>query len=147
MLYLIVYLFDFYERFRVSLFATLVIAGLVLVLSAINLGCMTQYSLYMGNDPYYVARKIEYNRFKKAFKTAFITAIVAGVTIVVTPSKQGITMLGATYVGTQVYDSLNKSALVDKAMKILDKELNSYLDQHIEKDKDNDTRRLQRQDN
>lgn len=119
----------------------------MLVVSAINLGVMTEYSLYTGKDPYYIARKIEYDRFKKFFKIAFITAIVASITAVVTPSKQGLTMLGATYVGTQVYDSLNKSALVDKAMKVLDKELNSYLDQYIEKDENNETRLLQRQDN
>lgn len=40
-------------------------------------------------------------------------------------------MLGGVYVGQQVYDGLNKSELVNKAVKVLDQELNGYLDSYL----------------
>lgn len=47
------------------------------------------------------------------------------------PSKQGLAMLGGVYVGQQVYDGLSKSELVNKAVKVLDLELNGYLDKYL----------------
>lgn len=61
-----------------------------------------------------------------AFKLA-----TAGVVSVLAPSKQGLAMLGGVYVGQQVYDGLNKSELVNKAVKVLDQELNGYLDSYL----------------
>lgn len=40
-------------------------------------------------------------------------------------------MLGGVYVGQQVYDGLSKSELVNKAVAVLDKELNGYLDEYL----------------
>lgn len=38
---------------------------------------------------------------------------------------------GGVYVGQQVYDGLSKSELVNKAVKVLDLELNGYLDEYL----------------
>lgn len=40
-------------------------------------------------------------------------------------------MLGGVYVGTEIYEGLNKSTLVEKSVKILNKELDNYLDQYL----------------
>lgn len=47
------------------------------------------------------------------------------------PSKQGLAMLGGVYVGTEIYEGLNKSTLVEKSVKVLNKELDNYLDQYL----------------
>ena len=141
MLYLIVYLFDFYGRFLFSLSVLLVLSCLVGGASVIQVLTYTEEGLYQGNDPYWIAQKISYERFRKALKVSIISAIITGLTLVVLPSKKGLAMLGATYVGTQVYDHLSKSALMEKATKILDLELNNYLDQYIkEKEKKDETK-------
>lgn len=141
MLYLIVYLFDFYGRFIFSLYVLFVLSGLVGGISLLHALTYTEEGLYQGNDPYWIAQKISYERFRKALRVSIISAIIIGLTLVVLPSKKGLAMLGATYVGTKVYDSLSKSALAEKATKILDIELNNYLDQYIkEKEKKDETK-------
>lgn len=49
------------------------------------------------------------------------------------PSKQGLAMLGGVYVGTQIYESVDKSALTQKAIKVLNQELDGYLDSMLNK--------------
>ena len=57
------------------------------------------------------------------------------------PSKQGLTMLAGVYIGNQVYEHLNQSVLVNKSIKLLDLELNNYLDEMIaEKSKKPETK-------
>lgn len=64
----------------------------------------------------------------KYLKTLAKTALVLGLFILFLPSKQGLAMLGGVYVGSQVYDSLDKSAITQKAIKVLNQELDGYLD-------------------
>lgn len=71
---------------------------------------------------------------KRAFTTAVKVGAIAGVVSALAPSKQGLAMLGGVYVGQQVYDGLSKSELVNKAVKVLDLELNGYLDEYLSTD-------------
>ena len=54
------------------------------------------------------------------------------------PSKQGLAMLGGVYVGTQIYESVDKSALTQKAIKVLNQELDGYLDSMLNKKENKD---------
>lgn len=63
----------------------------------------------------------------KTLKRGLFTLIL----YILLPSKQGLAMLGGVYVGTEIYEGLNKSTLVEKSVKILNKELDNYLDQYL----------------
>lgn len=54
------------------------------------------------------------------------------------PSKQGLAMLGGVYEGTQIYESVDKSALTQKAIKVLNQELDGYLDSMLNKKENKD---------
>lgn len=62
---------------------------------------------------------------------ALAKGLFALVLYILLPSKQGLAMLGGVYVGTEIYEGLNKSTLVEKSVKILNKELDNYLDQYL----------------
>lgn len=47
------------------------------------------------------------------------------------PSKQGLAMLGGVYIGQQVYEGISQSELVGKAVKVLNIELDGYLDKYL----------------
>lgn len=59
------------------------------------------------------------------------TSLILGSLILLLPSKQGLAMLGGVYVGSQVYESIDKSAITQKAIKVLNQELDGYLDQML----------------
>lgn len=129
-MYLVVYLFDRYGivlgTFKVATVAALLIA----VISAI---VAVFYYEYSREDSHYYSTldKSYYNAAKKTFVTAVKVGAIAGVVSVLAPSKQGLAMLGGVYVGQQVYEGLSKSELVNKAVAVLDKELNGYLDEYL----------------
>lgn len=83
------------------------------------------------SDYYSPLDKSYFNISKQVFTTAVKVGAIAGVVSVLAPSKQGLAMLGGVYVGQQVYEGLNKSELVNKAVKVLDQELNGYLDSYL----------------
>lgn len=83
------------------------------------------------SDYYSPLDKSYFEMSKRALATAVKVGAIAGVVSVLAPSKQGLAMLGGVYVGQQVYDGLNKSELVNKAVKVLDQELNGYLDSYL----------------
>lgn len=91
------------------------------------------YYEYSREDSHYYSPldKSYFNISKRVFTTAVKVGAIAGVVSVLAPNKQGLAMLGGVYVGQQVYDGLNKSELVNKAVKVLDQELNGYLDSYL----------------
>lgn len=130
MLYLIVYLFDRYGMvlgaFKLATAGAIVTAVLAAIFASF-------YYEYSREDSHYYSPldKSYFNISKRVFTTAVKVGAIAGVVSVLAPSKQGLAMLGGVYVGQQVYDGLNKSELVNKAVKVLDQELNGYLDSYL----------------
>ena len=70
----------------------------------------------------------------KYLETSAKTALVLGLFILFLPSKQGLAMLGGVYVGSQVYESIDKSTITQKAIKVLNQELDGYLDSMIKEE-------------
>lgn len=130
MLYLVVYLFDRYGMVLGAFKVVTVAALFVAIIAAITASFYYEYS---REDSHYYSPldKSYYNAAKGVFSTAVKVGAIAGIVSVLAPSKQGLAMLGGVYVGQQVYEGLNKSELVNKAVAVLDKELNGYLDEYL----------------
>ena len=128
MLYLIVYLFDVYGSFIKTL-NIITIIGIAATLSAVFMSLLhLDYKDYEGTSMYSNQHKEYYRlsiKFSKVLGKIFFTL---GIVTLLLPSKQGLAMLGGVYVGSQVYDSLDKSAITQKAIKVLNQELDGYLD-------------------
>ena len=86
---------------------------------------------YDGKESYWLNLKNVYYTSMKMLKIFSKVTLVLGLSILLLPSKQGLTMLGGVYIGSQVYDSLDKSAITQKAIKVLNQELDGYLDQML----------------
>lgn len=128
MLYLIVYLFDFYGNFintLITLFIATIAIGAVIGISASG---DYEHRNYNGDNDYFLDLKDNYHKCIKMIKTLSKVALILGLSVVFLPSKQGLAMLGGVYIGSQVYDSLDKSAITQKAIKVLNQELDGYLD-------------------
>lgn len=130
MLYLVVYLFDRYGMVLGAFKLVTLLAVVVAVIAAVTASFYYEYS---REDSHYYSPldKSYYDAAKGVFSTAVKVGAIAGVVSVLAPSKQGLAMLGGVYVGQQVYEGLNKSELVNKAVAVLDKELNGYLDEYL----------------
>lgn len=107
-----------------------VVAVVAAVIAAFTASFYYEYARE-DSDYYSQLDKSYFEMSKRAFTTAVKVGAIAGVVSVLAPSKQGLAMLGGVYVGQQVYDGLNKSELVNKAVKVLDQELNGYLDSYL----------------
>lgn len=130
MLYLVVYLFDRYGMVLGAFKVVTVVAVVAAVIAAFTASFYYEYARE-DSDYYSSLDKSYFEMSKRAFTTAVKVGAIAGVVSVLAPSKQGLAMLGGVYVGQQVYDGLNKSELVNKAVKVLDQELNGYLDSYL----------------
>lgn len=130
MLYLVVYLFDRYGMVLGAFKLVTLLAVVVAVIAAVTASFYYEYS---REDSYYYSPldKSYYYAAKGVFSTAVKVGAIAGLVSILAPSKQGLAMLGGVYVGQQVYEGLNKSELVNKAVAVLDKELNGYLDEYL----------------
>ena len=130
MLYLIVYLFDRYGMvlgvFKLATTGAIVVA----IIAAITASFYYEYARE-DSDYYSPLDKSYFEMSKRVFANAVKVGAIAGLVSVLAPSKQGLAMLGGVYVGQQVYDGLSKSELVNKAVKVLDLELNGYLDEYL----------------
>lgn len=130
MLYLVVYLFDRYGMvlgtFKVVTVGALIVAVIAALIASF-------YYEYSREDSHYYSPldKSYFTLSKRVFTNAVKVGAIAGLVSVLAPSKQGLAMLGGVYVGQQVYDGLSKSELVNKAVAVLDKELNGYLDEYL----------------
>ena len=134
MLYLIVYLFDFYGNFINTLITLCIISIVCGVIAVIIATGDYEHRNYNGNDQYFLNLKDNYNKSMKYLETSAKTALVLGLFILFLPSKQGLAMLGGVYVGSQVYESIDKSAITQKAIKVLNQELDGYLDSMIKEE-------------
>ena len=130
MLYLIVYLFDRYGMVLGAFKVVTVVAVVAAVIAAFTASFYYEYARE-DSDYYSSLDKSYFEMSKRAFATAVKVGAIAGLVSVLAPSKQGLAMLGGVYVGQQVYDGLSKSELVNKAVAVLDKELNGYLDEYL----------------
>lgn len=130
MLYLVVYLFDRYGMVLGAFKVVTVVAVVAAVLAAFTVSFYYEYARE-DSDYYSPLDKSYFEMSKRALATAVKVGAIAGVVSVLAPSKQGLAMLGGVYVGQQVYDGLNKPELVNKAVKVLDQELNGYLDSYL----------------
>lgn len=131
MLYLVVYLFD---RYGMVLGTFKLVTLAALIVAVISAFVASFYYEYSREDSYYYYSTLDksyYDAAKGVFSTAVKVGAIAGLVSVLAPSKQGLAMLGGVYVGQQVYEGLNKSELVNKAVAVLDKELNGYLDEYL----------------
>lgn len=131
MLYLIVYLYDTYGRFINIVVATAAVTAIIALLSLAPMSVYSEYSTYSGDGYYKNYRRI-FDRAVKVFKISFKTFIVAILMFTFLPTKHGLAMLGGVYVGTQVFDKLEHSTLVDKSVKILNVELDRYLTEALD---------------
>lgn len=129
MLYFIVYLFDVYGPILKTVlgFAILMFIGVIAMLlqtvqipDEVDIESVKWKKTKDQND------KLIEKSGKALAKGLFALALY-----ILLPSKQGLAMLGGVYVGTEIYEGLNKSTLVEKSVKILNKELDNYLDQYL----------------
>ena len=129
MLYFIVYLFDVYGPILKTVlgFAILMFIGVIAML-------LQTVQIPDEVDTESVKwKKIKDQNDKLIEKSgkALAKGLFALILYILLPSKQGLAMLGGVYVGTEIYEGLNKSTLVEKSVKILNKELDNYLDQYL----------------
>ena len=136
MLYFIVYLFDVYGPILKTIlgFAIFMFVGVIAILAQLE-----------EADEDAAPEKIkeikdQNEKLTTRANKALMKGLFALVLYILLPSKQGLAMLGGVYVGTEIYEGLNKSTLVEKSVKILNKELDNYLDQYlVEQTKDSKT--------
>lgn len=129
MLYFIVYLFDVYGPILKTVlgFAIfMLIAGIAITLQTTDI----PNDADTEDEKWKKSKERNDELFTKAGK-ALKRGLLALALYILLPSKQGLTMLGGVYVGTEIYEGLNKSTLVEKSVKILNKELDNYLDQYL----------------
>lgn len=131
MLYFIVYLFDFYGSFINTLIGLLISSAGCAILAAFFALFNFDNKDYDGKESYWLNLKNVYYTSMKMLKIFSKVTLVLGLSILLLPSKQGLAMLGGVYIGSQVYDSLDKSAITQKAIKVLNQELDGYLDQML----------------
>lgn len=127
MLYFIVYLFDVYGPILKTIlgFAIFMFVGVVAILAQLE-------EADEDTAPEKIKEIKEQNeKLTTRANKALMKGIFALVLYILLPSKQGLAMLGGVYVGTEIYEGLNKSTLVEKSVKILNKELDNYLDQYL----------------
>lgn len=129
MLYLVVYLFDRYASIIKAIGMVAIIAMFITIAAAV--ARIIYHDLNPKGEFYIERNKVIFDKATSIFTNSIKVFIVSATIFILAPSKQGLAMLGGVYVGQQVYDGLNKSELVNKAVKVLDQELNGYLDSYL----------------
>ena len=127
MLYFIVYLFDVYGPILKTVlgFAIFMFIGAFAILAQLE-------EADEDAAPEKIKEIKEQNeKLTTRANKALTKGLFALILFILLPSKQGLAMLGGVYVGTEIYEGLNKSTLVEKSVKILNKELDNYLDQYL----------------
>ena len=129
MLYFIVYLFDVYGPILKTVlgFAILMFIGVIaMLLQTVQIPDEADIE-----SAKWKKTKDQNDKLIEKAGKALAKGLFALVLYILLPSKQGLAMLGGVYVGTEIYEGLNKSTLVEKSVKILNKELDNYLDQYL----------------
>ena len=132
MLYLIVYLYDTYGSLLNFIHILIPVSSIVLSVSILGFYMLLDF-LYIPFENFKIKEQTHLGvlTFYKTIKISFTVLIGVLFLSIVMPSKQGLAMLAGVYIGNQVYEHLNQSVLVDKSIKLLDLELNNYLDEMI----------------
>lgn len=129
MLYFIVYLFDVYGPILKTVlgFAILMFIGVIaMLLQTVQIPDEADIE-----STKWKKTKDQNDKLIEKSGKALAKGLFALILYILLPSKQGLAMLGGVYVGTEIYEGLNKSTLVEKSVKILNKELDNYLDQYL----------------
>lgn len=127
MLYLIVYFFDIYGDILLLVKSTGLVLSLLVVLPYIIIGLINADMFDLTVDDAQKVKESNIKISKKSLKYALFAIVLA----TFLPSKQGLAMLGGVYVGQQVYEGISQSELVNKAVKVLNIELDGYLETYL----------------
>lgn len=153
MLYLFVYLFDRYDvvQFAIMILMFLCCVGFYFTLYHYNYVNKEMISKrewfeksHLLDTEMYMSLENTLKTTKKYMKRFIITFLISGLVLVSLPSRNGFLALTGIYVGSQIYEKVDKSEIFDKSIKLLNLELNNKLDELIKsstesKDKANDT--------
>lgn len=127
MLYLIVYFFDIYGDILFLTKGLGVFFALLAIIAYISFCVVDADMVYLSDEDKRKALDGNKRMGKKSLKYTLVAVLLA----TFLPSKQGLAMLGGVYVGQQVYEGISQSELVGKAVKVLNTELDGYLDKYL----------------
>lgn len=127
MLYLIVYFFDIYGDILFLAKGLGVFFALLAIIAYVSFCVVDADMVYLSDEDKRKALDGNKRMGKKSLKYTLIAVLLA----TFLPSKQGLAMLGGVYVGQQVYEGISQSELVGKAVKVLNIELDGYLDKYL----------------
>lgn len=127
MLYLIVYFFDIYGDILFLAKGLGVFFALLAIIAYVSFCVVDADMVYLSEEDKRKALDGNKRMGKKSLKYTLVAVLLA----TFLPSKQGLAMLGGVYVGQQVYEGISQSELVGKAVKVLNIELDGYLDKYL----------------
>lgn len=127
MLYLIVYFFDIYGDILFLTKGLGVFFALLAIIAYVSFCVVDADMVYLSAEDKRKALDGNKRMGKKSLKYTLVAVLLA----TFLPSKQGLAMLGGVYVGQQVYEGISQSELVGKAVKVLNIELDGYLDKYL----------------
>lgn len=127
MLYLIVYFFDIYGDILFLTKSLGVFFALLAIIAYVSFCVVDADMVYLSDEDKRKALDGNKRMGKKSLKYTLVAVLLA----TFLPSKQGLAMLGGVYVGQQVYEDISQSELVGKAVKVLNIELDGYLDKYL----------------
>ena len=127
MLYLIVYFFDIYGDILLLTKGLGVFFALLAIIAYVSFCVVDADMVYLSDENKRKALDGNKRMGKKSLKYTLVAVLLA----TFLPSKQGLAMLGGVYVGQQVYEGISQSELVGKAVKVLNIELDGYLDKYL----------------
>lgn len=127
MLYLIVYFFDIYGDILFLAKGLGVFFALLAIIAYVSFCVVDADMVYLSDEDKRKALDGNKRMGKKSLKYTLVAVLLA----TFLPSKQGLAMLGGVYVGQQVYEGISQSELVGKAVKVLNIELDGYLDKYL----------------
>lgn len=127
MLYLIVYFFDIYGDILLLTKGLGVFFAVLAIIAYVSFCVVDADMVYLSEEDKRKALNGNKRMGKKSLKYTLVAVLLA----TFLPSKQGLAMLGGVYVGQQVYEGISQSELVGKAVKVLNIELDGYLDKYL----------------
>lgn len=127
MLYLIVYFFDIYGDILFLTKGLGVFFAVLAIIAYVSFCVVDADMVYLSDEDKRKALDGNKRMGKKSLKYTLVAVLLA----TFLPSKQGLAMLGGVYVGQQVYEGISQSELVGKAVKVLNIELDGYLDKYL----------------
>lgn len=127
MLYLIVYFFDIYGDILFLIKSLGVFFVLLAIIAYVSFCVIDANMISPSKEDKHKVLDGNKRMGKKSLKYILVTMLLA----TFLPSKQGLAILGGVYVGQQVYEGISQSELVGKAVKVLNIELDGYLDKYL----------------